>query len=438
MRRRFTTNKGLTKNFDVNNYLTIEALEDNLILSFTRDIEYGIDGKGWIKLKNGSKTPSINTGQTLSFKGNLTPNSIIGIGTFTISKKCNIKGNIMSMLFGDDFIGQNDLSGNNYAFYRLFYDCNTIIDASELILPATTLADYCYYDMFWKCTSLVTAPSILPATELAEHCYVSMFNGCTSLVSAPELPATTLADYCYASMFYGCTSLTAAPKLPATTLSNSCYNTMFQGCTSLVTAPELPATTLAYNCYQYMFDGCRSLTTAPELPATTLVSSCYKYMFRGCSKLNYIKALFTTEPSSSYTNNWVTGVSSTGTFIKNSIATWDVTGVNGIPSGWTVIEDTPNLITFTIDGIEYQAEEGMTWESWVDSEYNHELSGTLTAFAVGLITTVSNDYIVYARESSTTGVGVQHTFNRLGKKVDPVSISEVIESKEYNIFNYIS
>lgn len=29
-----------------------------------------------------------------------------------------------------------------------------------------------------------------------------------------------------------------------------------------------------------------------------------------------------------------------------------------------------NLITFTIEGTEYQAEEGMTWEEWVDSEYN--------------------------------------------------------------------
>ena len=25
-----------------------------------------------------------------------------------------------------------------------------------------------------------------------------------------------------------------------------------------------------------------------------------------------------------------------GTFVKNSAATWNVTGVNGIPSGWTI------------------------------------------------------------------------------------------------------
>lgn len=32
---------------------------------------------------------------------------------------------------------------------------------------------------------------------------------------------------------------------------------------------------------------------------------------------------------------------------------------------------TPALISFTIAGTSYQAEEGMTWEQWVDSEYNN-------------------------------------------------------------------
>jgi CTP:phosphocholine cytidylyltransferase-like protein len=78
------------------------------------------------------------------------------------------------------------------------------------------------------------------------------------------------------------------------------------------------------------------LIKAPELLADQLVLDCYAYMFYNCKKLNYIKALFTTTPSSTYTNNWVTGVSSTGTFIKNTNATWNVTGISGIPTGWTV------------------------------------------------------------------------------------------------------
>ena len=59
-------------------------------------------------------------------------------------------------------------------------------------------------------------------------------------------------------------------------------------------------------------------------------------MFNGCASLQYIKALFLTTPSDDYTRDWVSGVAQGGTFVKNSAATWDVTGENGIPEGWTV------------------------------------------------------------------------------------------------------
>ena len=218
-------------------------------------------------------------------------------------------------------------------YYNMFQGCKSLTTAPEL--PATTLAYNCYYNMLNNCTSLTTAPE-LPATTLVDDCYDGMFFGCTSLTTAPELPATTLAYNCYCSMFQGCTSLTTAPELPATTLEHNCYYGMFRGCTGLTTAPELPATTLASYCYYNMFSGCTSLTTAPELPATTLASNCYGNMFFGCTKLAYVKAMFTTTPGTSYTNKWLSGVSATGTFVKNSAATWNVSGVNGVPSGWTV------------------------------------------------------------------------------------------------------
>jgi hypothetical protein len=102
----------------------------------------------------------------------------------------------------------------------------------------------------------------------------------------------------------------------------------------------LPATTLVASCYQAMFYGCSNLETAPYLPATALISNCYSQMFYNCTKLNYIKALFTTKPSTSYTSNWVSGVAATGTFVKNSAATWTTTGTSGAPSGWTIQYET--------------------------------------------------------------------------------------------------
>ena len=37
---------------------------------------------------------------------------------------------------------------------------------------------------------------------------------------------------------------------------------------------------------------------------------------------------------------------------------------------YNLAHDGNKLITFTIDGVTYQAEPGMTWEKWVNSKYN--------------------------------------------------------------------
>ena len=66
-----------------------------------------------------------------------------------------------------------------------------------------------------------------------------MFGDCTSLTSAPELKATTLADGCYYYMFFNCTSLTSTPELKATTLADKCYESMFEACTKLSTVTML-------------------------------------------------------------------------------------------------------------------------------------------------------------------------------------------------------
>ena len=309
-------------------YLTILALEDGLQAKLSKNtISYSLDGGNtWTSLASNTYTPTVNSGQTIMFKGNLTPNVNDGVGTFTITKKCNLEGNCMSLLFGDDVVNNNSLLGKSYTFQYLFSGCTSIIQVSESFLPATTLSSYCYRYMFSNCTSLTTAPE-LPATTLAHWCYYCMFNGCTSLTIAPELPATTLIEGCYEYMFSNCTGLITAPELPATILAGSCYYGMFSktnvlpNCSNIdfnsktvlasgglnglfagtkVTDNDLynilpinpttgkywlPATTLAYNCYSKMFSNCTSLTTAPELPATTLSDFCYNNMFYGCTSL---------------------------------------------------------------------------------------------------------------------------------------------------------
>ena len=313
LRRRMMAQHRAADNAIYDNYLTIEALEDGLTAQLSVNAcEYCVDGDGaWKSLAAATATAAINKGQYLSFRATgLTPTSSSGIGKFTISKKCNLRGDLMSMLYGDDAPNQYAL-GKNYAFYNLFASNKTIIDASRLRMKATTLTQYCYY---------------------------YTFNGCSNLVSAPEFEATTVANYACYYMYYNCTSLKNGPSvLPAVTAKTRCYSCMFRGCTALAVAPKIMLTTLADNCCTAMFYGCTSLTTAPKLYAKTLVSACYGSMFYGCSKLSKVEALFTTTPSDTYTKTWLYGVASSGTFAKASDATWNVTGDNGVPSGWDVI-----------------------------------------------------------------------------------------------------
>ena len=257
----------------------------------------------------------------------------------SVSGRYKVGGNIMSLLYGDNFQNQTTFpsSSSTYrVFYQLFYNNTNLSDASGLVLPATTLTVYCYRSMFQGCTSLTTAPA-LPATTMFSSCYDSMFSGCTSLTTAPALPATALAKDCYRMMFQNCTSLTTAPAtLPATTLANNCYRMMFQNCTSLTTAPALPATTLADYCYGEMFRSCKSLTTAPELPAPVLVNGCYSGMFKDCTNLTNLTTYANDISASGCLSDWVSGVAAQGNFynLGNPAPTYP-SGASGIPSGWT-------------------------------------------------------------------------------------------------------
>jgi len=247
--------------------LTFDILEDGTIGwkntggSYTRTIEYSKNGGAWTSITSTTSgvTFAVSEGDVVRFRGN---NAYYSQGAsyyncFTSTCRFNVRGNVMSLID----VASTSLS-TSYTLGHLFYNNTKLVDASGMMLPATTLSSYCY-------------------------------------------------QY----MFYGCTGMTKAPEV-------------------------LPAMTLQTYCYQYMFYNCTSLTEAPELPAQTLTSYCYNYMFYNCSSLNYIKAMFTTTPSTSYTNSWVYGVAASGTFVKSTSATWTTTGTSGIPSGWTVETST--------------------------------------------------------------------------------------------------
>ena len=303
-------------------------------------LKYSLDGGAtW---RAASNEISVSAGDKVGLYANGTGTTSVS-NAFKIScdADCYVYGNVMSLEKSSGFSTLVTLEGHNYAFYSLF-NGNTHIKnhgTKALQLPATTLSQSCYANMFNGCTSLTKAP-VLPATTLVDRCYNGMFYGCTALTSAPELKAETLANSCYATMFFKCTSLTEAPNLPATELTEGCYDSMFQLCHGLTSAPELPATTLAKSCYQRMFANCEKLVTAPRLPAETLVNNCYQYMFYGCETLASITCLATDIYATGAIISWVEGVAvSSGTFTCASamVTTWEGNrGNNGVPTGWTV------------------------------------------------------------------------------------------------------
>lgn len=262
-------------------YLTIDIIEYGSTIKINNaNVSYSVNGGQW-QTTTGSTTLTTNLGDRIRFKGTNGGEYLFYGNTYSTAGLFAAEGNVMSLIYGDDFVGKTDLSGKTF---------------------------------------------------------IGMFKNCQGLLNKGIiLPATTLANGCYEEMFGDCYRMTDAPALPATALTEGCYWGMFKGCSSLSTAPELPATTLANGCYDQMFLGCWALTTTPVLPATTLAESCYYSMFAECRDLNYVKCLATDISAGYALTDWLSGVSSTGTFVKATGVTWP-SGTGGIPDSWTVQE----------------------------------------------------------------------------------------------------
>jgi len=137
---------------------------------------------------------------------------------------CKVYGNIMSLLDEENFAKATTLS-DSYTFKFLFFNNFTLTDASGLLLPAETLQESCYREMFSYCSALTAAPA-LPATQLAAHCYREMFNSCSALTAAPVLPAKKLVMYCYQSMFNYCVKLATVTCLATSGIAQD-YSTSY-------------------------------------------------------------------------------------------------------------------------------------------------------------------------------------------------------------------
>ncbi len=259
------------------------------------------------------------------------------------------------------------------SYSNMFQNCVSMVNAMP-ILPATTLYVSTYNQMFDNCSNLKSVP-LLKATTLANSSCWRMFNNCSTLEEVPYnmLPATTVAEWCYQGMFRNCYVLKNCPDLPATTLAEGCYQEMFGGA-GVEKCCALPATTLAASCYRQMFQWCPNITEAPTLSATTGVTDCYREMFthsvnlrkasfaltslgsnscrdmfKECSVLSYVQVAFTDWNSANNgTYYWLSSAPNNANCVFVCPSTLDTStrGVSTVPSSWTV---TANAIAPSVD-----------------------------------------------------------------------------------------
>lgn len=154
---------------------TVEALEDGNFTINSAGIDYSTDGGDNWDTTTGATTLNLSSGDTVQIKRQSSIAKSIFTGNTAIT--FNVYGNIMSLLYGDNFVGETSVSYNE-CFYSLFYN-SSVVDAGNLVLP-TGLYSSCFSMMFKGCSNLTTAPEIL-ATTLAGSSCANMFSDCSNL-----------------------------------------------------------------------------------------------------------------------------------------------------------------------------------------------------------------------------------------------------------------
>ena len=139
----------------------------------SQTIQYSKNGGAWTNLASSIEGASIEvqTGDMLKFKGTNTAYgsheyidgssaSHTVSSNFGATCQFSVLGNIMSLVSAD-FANPDLVLTTDFEFAGLFKDCEGIVDASNLILPATTLSASCYRELFFLKLYIIFNHSIL-------------------------------------------------------------------------------------------------------------------------------------------------------------------------------------------------------------------------------------------------------------------------------------
>lgn len=279
----------------------------------------------------------------------------------TIDNEVNTQENLMSQIktvlsgkaAGGGGSGDNDV-------------LDALLDGSITEIESDTLSLIRAY-AFAQCSKLTTA--LFPACTVIGS---NAFSCCTGLTSISFPVCTSIGEYA----FYICHDLTTASFPECTTIDWRA----FHHCSRLTSISFPKCMTIGSQAFDY----CGSLIAA-SFPACTHIGSNAFFRCKNLTKLTLAKMstrVCTLTNSNALTETPI--ASGTGyiyvpyalvssyksatnwAYFSNQISAiagsedWEMPGTGG----------DATLITFAIGDVSYQAEYGMTWEDWVNSDYN--------------------------------------------------------------------
>lgn len=295
--------------------ITSTQIQINYVGNVTPSLVYSYDRKSWTEIDNTSRTTNIYfdaSHQRIWIKAGPGGNAYLSNGTSNYTTitplgfgnvdlvKVAVSGNIFSLLDGENF--ESITYPHSYCFNNLFngssYSNTVLTDASGIILNNGTLksSNNTFRQMFKGQKRLEKGPQTLPSIEASKNQIFGVFD----------------------SMFYDCIKM------------ESCFDNI-----NIDASKVSPSSNARYVCRQ-MFRNTKIKKMKITYTGTIFGSAEFFTMFYGCSELNQIEVNFTTWPTASYMTNWVSGVSSTGTFICPEALPIEY-GTNRIPPGWTVV-----------------------------------------------------------------------------------------------------
>ncbi len=184
-------------------YVTFTAEAEQTFMMITNEnyqikkLEYSVNGGDWKDVVEGTHVPFGGDKGDLRLRGknpdgtatNTTFYSTIAFINDNVNVACT--GDIRTLL---DWEKYKTVDTQKARFCWLFHYCGVLTSAPEL--PATTLADYCYYNMFDNCKKLSTVTMLAPSGQITySNAFTGWLNGAGTGASSRTLKVQDEAAY---------------------------------------------------------------------------------------------------------------------------------------------------------------------------------------------------------------------------------------------------